>query len=169
MTDSTGTHPTLQESHPARHTLKVCPRAQCQAEWRRMERDNDLLNDEVGRTLNRLQEAHREPTMPNDDRASAGLHHKYDVVRRSTGEHVRDCFVLRLDGRDYHAIVAIRAYARSCQIEYPDLAADLLKWAIEAEATRRSRWLRASLFRWWWIVVRPARFGMRDNTGGTAP
>lgn len=44
----------LSETHPKRHTLKVCPRVQCQGEWHRMDiqRDvmaetNEMLRDEV--------------------------------------------------------------------------------------------------------------------------
>jgi len=56
-----------------------------------------------------------------------GLYRKYHVERLhdKTGKH-RNCeyFVLDLD-HDKHALAALRAYADSCEAEYPLLAADL--------------------------------------------
>ena len=60
------------------------------------------------------------------------LHPKYVVNRTDgdpTGKHKRCVyFVLDLD-HDEHAIAAIRAYARSCKDDNPELAAQLLKAA----------------------------------------
>ena len=60
-----------------------------------------------------------------------GLYRKYDVTRREdpTGKHITCLYyVLDLD-HDRHAIPALRAYADSCESEYPALAADLRRWA----------------------------------------
>jgi hypothetical protein len=60
-----------------------------------------------------------------------GLYHKFDVQRTDGssskgGKHEKcDYFVLDLT-HDKHAPAAIRAYAESCQNEYPMLAIDLL-------------------------------------------
>jgi len=59
--------------------------------------------------------------------AQRGLYHKYNVVRLddSTGKHT-DCSYYILDlVHDRHAIPALRAYADSCESEYPWLAVDL--------------------------------------------
>lgn len=57
-----------------------------------------------------------------------GLYHKFNVTRTDgdpTGKHSNDeYFVLSLT-TDHHAIPAIAAYAESCALEYPALAADL--------------------------------------------
>ncbi len=53
-----------------------------------------------------------------------GMYPKYRVEKLN-GKPVGPCFVLEF--KDPHARAAIRAYAESCQDEYPQLAADLLK------------------------------------------
>lgn len=69
---------------------------------------------------------------------SEGLNTKYLVLRMDArdapGEkHYNDkCFVLDVT-HDPHAIPALRAYADSCQADYPDLASDLRYLAHEAE------------------------------------
>lgn len=64
------------------------------------------------------------------DKAAIGLYEKFTVVRTDgtsyTGEKHHGCeyFVLDLD-HDPHASAALSAYAESCRIEFPALAADL--------------------------------------------
>lgn len=56
-----------------------------------------------------------------------GLYRKYDVKRLggTPGKHdTCEYFVLDL-AHDGHAMTALRAYANSCRIEFPDLAADI--------------------------------------------
>lgn len=67
--------------------------------------------------------------MKDQDQAK-GLYHKYDI-RRTNGSsepggkhHECHYFVLDLH-HDPHAKAALRAYAESCEQEYPFLAADL--------------------------------------------
>ena len=56
-----------------------------------------------------------------------GLNRKYDVARLNDPEGKHDeCPYFVLDIRhDRHARVALRAYAKSCQQEFPTLAHDL--------------------------------------------
>lgn len=60
------------------------------------------------------------------------LYPKYVVTRTDgdpTGKHAR-CVYFVLDlGHDEHALAAIRAYAKSCKTENPELAAELRKVA----------------------------------------
>lgn len=64
------------------------------------------------------------------DKKATGLYDKYRVERTDGssapgGKHCNcQYFVLDLD-HDPHAIAAIRAYADSCEADYPLLAADL--------------------------------------------
>lgn len=58
------------------------------------------------------------------------LQHRYDVVKRSTGEAVTDCFVL-VPGKDVHAREALKQYARSVRYENAELANDLYRWLAE--------------------------------------
>lgn len=62
-------------------------------------------------------------TDPDTER---GLYSKYQVYRNTVPPLKLDepCFVLRY-GTDPHAAVALAAYAKSCEAEYPQLAADL--------------------------------------------
>lgn len=68
--------------------------------------------------------------MPMIDKHKAGLYRKFDVRRTDGssepgGKHEDCCyFVLDLT-HDKHAIPALRAYAKACREEYPNLAADL--------------------------------------------
>lgn len=69
-----------------------------------------------------------------------GLHNKYVVVRTDGssvegGKH-HGCryFVLDLD-HDQHAVPALLAYARSCVLDSPQLAADL--WDVAADVGRK--------------------------------
>jgi hypothetical protein len=62
----------------------------------------------------------------------AGLYAKYKVTKVSTGEDIRDCFVLRPD-RDEHARAALRAYAESIREENEELAMHLATWMDEIE------------------------------------
>jgi|HubBroStandDraft_2_1064218.scaffolds.fasta_scaffold01263_2 hypothetical protein len=71
--------------------------------------------------------------MRDDPDRDRGLYSKY-VVRRSDGssgaggKHERcDYFVLDLT-HDRHALVALEAYAASCEVEYPKLYDDLQDW-----------------------------------------
>ena len=60
-----------------------------------------------------------------------GVYRKYDVHRRggTPGKH-DDCTYYVLDlVHDPHSVPALRAYADSCEGEYPDLAADLRRMA----------------------------------------
>ena len=62
-----------------------------------------------------------------------GLYQKFIVTRTgdSSGKHARcEYFVLDLN-HDKHAVAALRAYAESCNEEYPQLAADLRNKARE--------------------------------------
>lgn len=58
-----------------------------------------------------------------------GLYRKYELFRVSVdGERmylVKDPFFVLRHSTDPHAVVALRAYADSCQAECPQLAADL--------------------------------------------
>lgn len=64
------------------------------------------------------------------DQRQAGLSHKYNVERTDGSSapggkhHGDDYFVLNLT-TDRHAIPAIKAYAKSCEKDYPQLATDL--------------------------------------------
>lgn len=84
--------------------------------------DVDALRDEAMAELAELSGRAR--------RLKDGLHHKYDVVKRSTGEKVTDCFVLR-PSTDPAARAAMREYARVTP--HPELAVDLIRWVNEAE------------------------------------
>ncbi len=68
-----------------------------------------------------------------------GLYRKYDVKRLggTPGKH-EDCDYFVLDLRhDLYALPALKAYAESCEAEYPDLARDLrAMW--EASDDRRA-------------------------------
>lgn len=64
-----------------------------------------------------------------------GLHPKYDVRKGTTGEPVQDCFVLK-PVTDPHALVALRAYAASCEADFPELAKDLNDWIDLIEGAR---------------------------------
>lgn len=71
----------------------------------------------------------------SDDKGR-GLYRKYDLYRVSVdGERryrVTDPFFVLRYMSDPHAAVALRAYADSCETEFPQLAADLRR-ALEAE------------------------------------
>ena len=55
-----------------------------------------------------------------------GLYNKFAVIRLDNSSEHKNCdyFVLDLD-HDQHALIAIQAYANSCQDESPLLAEDL--------------------------------------------
>lgn len=63
-------------------------------------------------------------------REEEGLHHKYDVTKRSTGQRVTDCFVL-VPSKDPTARKALAAYADAT--DNPHLAADLRAWVASIE------------------------------------
>lgn len=67
--------------------------------------------------------------MSDDDDRQLGLYRKYDLFRVSgDGERlslVTDPFFVLRYTTDPHAAVALRAYADSCEAEYPVLAAEL--------------------------------------------
>ena len=66
-----------------------------------------------------------------DSDENRGIYEKYRVERRSdpTGKHVRcNYFVLDLV-HDKFAIPALRAYAKACKKEFPELASDI-RWAL---------------------------------------
>ena len=59
-----------------------------------------------------------------------GIYKKYHVSRvdgrDAPGEKHDDCFYFVLDvTHDPHSLAALRAYANSCRLEYPKLAAEL--------------------------------------------
>ena len=61
-----------------------------------------------------------------------GLYTKYSVTRRDgssePGQKHADCSYFVLDiNHDRYATVALRAYAKACAKEYPQLAKDLLR------------------------------------------
>jgi hypothetical protein len=60
-----------------------------------------------------------------------GLESRYDVHRRDDTEGKHDgCRYFVLDPKhDSYAVVALRAYAASCENDYPQLAADLRELA----------------------------------------
>jgi hypothetical protein len=67
-----------------------------------------------------------------DDR-KRGLYNKFSVFRSdgkdAAGEKHWNCQYFVLDPQhDPHAVEAMKAYIKSCAIEYPYLAADLMKW-----------------------------------------
>jgi hypothetical protein len=70
--------------------------------------------------------------------AKRGLYHKFEVTRidgrdRPGEKHDRcDYFVLDMN-HDQHAIPALRAYARSCREDFPNLARDLRSWLRAAD------------------------------------
>lgn len=63
-----------------------------------------------------------------DDDSKRGLYQKYEVRRTDGSDKHKHCeyFVLDLN-HDKHARKALKAYAKSCEKEYPHLAADLRK------------------------------------------
>ncbi len=61
---------------------------------------------------------------------------KFHVVRRNSTPVPYPTFVLRLDGNDPHAIVALRAYAKSIEDENSELADELLYIARVAEKNK---------------------------------
>jgi hypothetical protein len=68
---------------------------------------------------------------PND--RDRGLYEKFRRLERADGrsapgEKHEDCeyFILDLD-HDLHAVAALRAYALSCRLSHPKLAADLIR------------------------------------------
>lgn len=69
--------------------------------------------------------------MSDDDERQRGLYRKYDLyrVRNADGheyrERVTDPFFALRYTTDPHAAVALRAYADSCENDYPQLAAEL--------------------------------------------
>ena len=68
----------------------------------------------------------RNPKLPDDKQ---GYYRKYSVKRLKdkTKKHARcEYFVLDLN-HDTHALAALRAYAKSCEAEFPELAADLFR------------------------------------------
>lgn len=67
------------------------------------------------------------------EEAKRGLYGKFSVIKRADGGHRKGrkhekCpyFVLDLE-HDKHAKAALKAYAKSCAKEYPELAKDLLE------------------------------------------
>lgn len=70
--------------------------------------------------------------MSNDN--ELGLYNKYDVRRIDGSDKHRNCsyFVLDLQ-HDKFAIPALIAYAEACEVEFPQLSADLLEFVKEAE------------------------------------
>lgn len=58
----------------------------------------------------------------NDPDKQRGMYPKYRVEKLN-GKPVGPCFVLEF--KDRHARAALRAYAVSCEAEFPKLAADL--------------------------------------------
>lgn len=72
------------------------------------------------------------------DDTKKGIYRKYRVQRLRDGEGKhRDCeyFVLDLK-HDPHAQSALLSYAASCEKDYPELAKDLRKKAMEMAARR---------------------------------
>ena len=84
-----------------------------------------------------------------------GLYNKY-IVQRTDGDPAgrhQDCFYFVLDlDHDQHAILALKAYARSCRLDYPLLSKDLINitdtrqsntlsiaWRKLAEAIRKAK------------------------------
>lgn len=73
-----------------------------------------------------------DPNKPYDQQV--GVYRKYYVERLNDeqGKH-KHCDYFVLDPRhDPFAIEALRAYAKACKDEYPLLANDLERWAIQA-------------------------------------
>ena len=54
-----------------------------------------------------------------------GYYEKFQVIRKDTGEEVTGFRFTLLPDHDEHAVVALRAYADSCEAENPSLAHDL--------------------------------------------
>jgi hypothetical protein len=59
-----------------------------------------------------------------------GLYAKYTVIRNDgadlAGKKHCNCFLFVLDGtHDVHARHALEEYAKSCEVDYPELAADI--------------------------------------------
>lgn len=73
--------------------------------------------------------AERQPRPP-DDRAR-GLYQKYQVWRVNdlNGKHARCSYFVLDPHHDRHAAAALKAYADSCETEYPVLADDLRRMA----------------------------------------
>jgi hypothetical protein len=75
------------------------------------------------------------------DKHSVGLYNKF-IVRRTDGKDAPGqkhdgCYYFVLDTtHDPHAKAALRAYADSCESEYPLLAADVRKLAEEQESQK---------------------------------
>ncbi len=70
---------------------------------------------------------------------SKGLYNKFTVIRADgqsePGQKHAECEYFVLDiTHDRHAIAALRAYAISCQDEYPMLAYDLMRIVRREEA-----------------------------------
>lgn len=70
----------------------------------------------------------------------SGVHHKYLVKRTdgkdAPGQRHEHCAYFVLDLHcDEHALAALKAYARSCKKDNPELAADLLE-IVDAERPR---------------------------------
>ena len=72
-----------------------------------------------------------------------GLYRKFSVIRNdgksAEGEKHENCFYFVLDlTHDIHAIPALRAYAKSCAEDYPELSKDLLITTsnLETEGTK---------------------------------
>lgn len=65
----------------------------------------------------------------------AGLYQRYQVKRTDGKDDAPDqCyFVLKLKKGKKHEIAALRAYAKSCKDDLPELSRDLLLWAKELE------------------------------------
>jgi len=65
----------------------------------------------------------------NDLEKHTGIYRKYSVkrLRDKEGKH-KNCFFFVLDlNHDKYAIPALRAYAKACKKEYPELAKDLIQ------------------------------------------
>lgn len=69
--------------------------------------------------------------MSQDDK-NKGLYTKYSITRNDgssePGQKHADCSYFVLDiNHDKYAAIALRAYAKACAAEYPQLAEDLLR------------------------------------------
>lgn len=76
-----------------------------------------------------------------------GLYEKYKVTRtdgssEKGGKHEKCAYFVLDMTHDKHALAALRAYAKSCRDEYPELSTDLIAWAARYTPTnKRARML----------------------------
>ena len=96
--------------------------ATLRAENARLQRQ---INQGVWPDLDALETFQPWNRQPSDDPdGDRGLYDKYVIYKAATGARVTDpCFVLSF--HDPHAVAALRAYAESCEEDFPALAEDL--------------------------------------------